>query len=123
MKYKITNPRCLETSLLMTVISGADNMPDDCGKAIRRGAELLKRTALLCGALSAENAESLSEKTRKLKRRFSERTCLEVSEKILSMADSIPEEYRGTIAEGAELLRDMAGYCTDLCQKYDADQK
>lgn len=117
MKHKVTKQICLETSLLMAVISGAENMPDECSKTIRKGAELLKKTAWLYNDLSAETADSLSEKTQKLKHRFSEHTCMEVSQKILSMADSIPEEYRVTITEGAEMLRDMAIYCANLYKK------
>jgi len=118
MKHEITKQRCLETSLLMAVISGAENMPDECGKTIRKGAEMLRKTAWLCNDLTAD---SISDRTRQLKHRFSEHSCLEVSQKIMSMADDIPEGYGGTIMEGAELLRDMAVYCADLCQKYDTE--
>ena len=110
MKHEITKQRCMETSLLMAVMSGAENMPDECGKTIRKGAEMLRKTA-----------EPLSERTSRLKRRFSEHNCLEVSQKIMSMADDIPEGYSGAIMEGAEMLRDMAVYCADLCQKYDTE--
>ena len=121
MKHEITKQRCMETSLLMAVMSDAENMPDECGKTIRKGAEMLRKTAWLCNDLSAETAEPLSERTSRLKRRFSEHNCLEVSQKIMSMADDIPEGYSGTIMEGAEMLRDMAVYCADLCQKYDTE--
>ena len=121
MKHEITKQKCMETSLLMAVMSGAENMPDECGKTIRKGAELLRKTAWLCNSLSAETEESLSDKTRQLKHRFSEHSCLEVSQKIMSMADDIPEGYSGTIMDGAEMLKDIAKYCADLCQKYDTE--
>ena len=117
MKHGITKQRCLETSLLMAVISGAENMPDECSKTIRKGAELLKKTAWLYNDLSAETAESLSDRSSQLKHRFSKDDCLEVSRNILSMADDIPEGYRRTITEGAEMLRDMAIYFANLYKK------
>lgn len=121
MKHEVTKQRCMEVSLLMAVMSGAENMPDECGKTIRKGAELLRKIAWLCNGLSAETEEPLSDRTRQLKHKFSEHSCLEVSQRIISMADDIPEGYSGTIMEEAEMLRNMAEYCADLCHEYDTE--